>query len=357
MKVLNLSIDTKILEKESDVARRMIWFGDIVEKYTILIPFYKKQGCSLAKNVEVYGSGGKNKIVQFILLYIEAKKILKKEKYNLITTQDPFFIGLLGVFLAKKYKISLEAQVHGWNAVGFVRKNVQKFVLKKASGIRVVSKRMMRKVINLGVEEPKINKVPVYVDIDSKNNIDNKKKIQGKFIFLSVSRLVAIKNIKMQIEAMRKLVGKCDCELWIVGEGNNKDNLIKLVKKYNLEKKVKFLGWRTGKELEDIYTQADCLLLTSYSEGWGRVVIEAGLYGVPTIMTDVGLAGEVVVDGENGIVIDVDDVNSLIDRMEYVIMNESFYDNISKNIMETVKNLPGRVDILDLYLEGWGRIL
>jgi len=102
---------------------------------------------------------------------------------------------------------------------------------------------------------------------------------------------------------MEKVVEKySQAELWIVGDGKQRQAL-----KHEVETRliasVKFQGWQD--DLDKFYNQADAFLLTSNSEGWGMVVVEAASFGLPIIMTDVGLAGEVIKDGESGIVIPV----------------------------------------------------
>ena len=48
------------------------------------------------------------------------------------------------------------------------------------------------------------------------------------------------------------------------------------------------------KDLHKYYEEADAFLLTSDAEGWGRVVLEAAAHGMPIIMTNVGLAQEII---------------------------------------------------------------
>ena len=355
MKILSLSLDTKILEKNSSVAQRIVWFGDVVDTYTISVPCDEKKEITLADNVCVFGSGGKNKITQFFRLFLLVDGLLKKQKYDVITTQDPFFTGLLGVLLGKKHGIGVEVQVHGWNKETFFRNALRNWTIRHAHGVRVVSNRMKQKAQGLGVVAEKITVVPIYTDVQVQKD-STKKMAPGKRRFITVSRLVPVKNIALQLQAFAGLDKELDWSLDIVGDGPEKGILEKKVKELGLEGHVSFLGWCDSEELVRVYNSADCLLLTSNSEGWGRVVIEAGSYSVPTIMTDVGLAGEVVKDGENGIIIPVGDVSALRNAIERVILEPVYLKKLSTGIVETVKRLLTKEEVLERYLGGWKKI-
>ncbi|MBH41833.1 MAG: hypothetical protein CL685_03900 [Candidatus Magasanikbacteria bacterium] len=356
MKILNISIDKDILKRDSAVAQRMVWFGGVVDKYTIIVPCDEKKEVALSDSVFSLGSGGKNKIMQFFTMFRLVQQLLKKEKYSVITTQDPYFTGLLGVLLAKKNDVGVEVQVHGWNKETFFRNALRNWTIRHANGVRVVSKRMKQKVQDLGVTAEKITVVPIYTDVQVQKD-STKKMAPGKRRFITVSRLVPVKNIVLQLHAFAGLGKELDWSLDIVGDGPEKDMLEKKVKELGLEEYVSFLGWCDGQDLVRVYNSADCLLLTSNSEGWGRVIIEAGSYGVPTIMTDVGLAGEVVKNEENGIVVAINNTSALRSAIERVILDSDYLQKLSAGIVETVRYLPTKKYVLEKYVDGWKKAI
>jgi len=112
---------------------------------------------------------------------------------------------------------------------------------------------------------------------------------------LTVSRLVPVKNIFLQLESLAEIIkDHSQVVLTIVGDGPERERLQQLAKDLGIGDKVKFVGLVDNPD--SFYASADAFLLTSNKEGWGLVVIEAGSFGLPVIMTDVGCAGEVVVD-------------------------------------------------------------
>ena len=268
MRILNLSLDSSILDKNSNLSQRIVEYGNLVNNYIVVVPDNNYKEIRLSEKVFVYGSGGGNKIFKLFNVYKTAKKLLKQGKFDVITVQDQYYLALIGLFLAKKFKIGLELQIHGFEKYSGLRKVIANFVIPRANAIRCVSQRLKRQLIKeLGMKEEKITIVPIHVNLKSKilnlKNKENKERgLNSKFIFLTVGRLVPVKNIDLQIKATAEVVKKYpNTKLWIVGDGVEKSNLKSQISKLKLENNVKLLGWQNN--LEEFYVKADAFLLTS----------------------------------------------------------------------------------------------
>ena len=340
-----------MLEKNSHLARRVVGYGEIVDKYIVLVPTPKDEEKVLSNKVKVYGVGGRGKILKFLRVFNLAKKLLQGEDYDLITVQDQYYLAWLAWKLARQFKIGLEIQVHGFEKFFGWRKMIAKFVIPRADAIRVVSQRLKKQMIDdFGVKEEKITVVPIYVERIS--HIAYRTSPDGKFIFLTVSRLVPVKNIEMQIEALAIIVKQFPgAKLWIVGDGVERKKLEKICYELHVTRYVTFFGWQN--DLGKFYSQADAFLLTSNYEGWGMVIIEAASFGLPIIMTDVGCAGEVIKDGESGIVIPVGGQKELEAAMRKIIEDEDLRQKLGEGAKKAVEELPSRGETLKLYLESW----
>ena len=88
MKILSLGLDNSILEKTSALALRVVEYGNLVEKYTVIVPSRKNEKNELSNKVITHGSGGSSKITQFFKIYKLAEKLLREEKFDVITVQD-----------------------------------------------------------------------------------------------------------------------------------------------------------------------------------------------------------------------------------------------------------------------------
>ncbi|MFA5359795.1 MAG: glycosyltransferase family 4 protein [Patescibacteria group bacterium] len=356
MKIFSISLDKNLANKHSSVAKRVIEYGNIVDRYDIVNLSNNNDIFDLSDKVRVYSLNKDNKFFSFLNLYKKCLEILKFDKYNLITIQDVYFVGFLGFLLAKRFKIGLEIQVHGFEKYYGLRKIIAKYILPRTKAVRCVSQRLKKQLIKeFNVKEEKITVIPIFVDITNTPNFQRGIKA-GNFIFLTVSRLVKIKNIRMQIEAMEEVIKKHpDIELWIIGDGPEKNNYELKIKNYKLEKNVKLLGWKDN--LNEYYKQADAFLLTSNAEGWGMAVIEAASYGLPIIMTDVGCAGEVIKDDESGFVIPVGDKRKLVEAMIKIFKDENLRKKIGENAKLAVSHLPNKEQILELYKKSWQKAI
>ena len=355
MRILNLSLDKSILDKNSKTAKRVVEYGNIADKYAIVVPDKDYKEMRLSEKVFAYGSGGGNKIFKLFNVCRVAKKLLKQGKFDVITVQDQYYLALIGLFLAKKFKIGLELQIHGFEKYSSLRKKIARFVIPRASAIRCVSQRLKKQLMSeFGVKEEKITVVPIYAKTQfpiSNFQFPNKDK-NAKFIFLTVGRLVSVKNISLQIKAMAEVVKKYpNVELWIVGDGAERKKLENEALKLGVKNNVKFLGWQNNPE--EFYSQADAFLLTSDYEGWGMAVVEAASYGLPIIMTDVGCAGEFIKDGESGMVIPVNDQVKLEEVMIKLIEDDNLRKKLMDGTLSAVKKLPNKEETMVLYKKSW----
>lgn len=378
MKILSLGLDNSILDKNSALAKRTVEYGALVDKYSVIVPSGADDEVALSEKAKAFGVKSANKIIVLLKIYLQAKKLIKREKINVITVQDQYYLALIGLLLARKFKIGLEAQVHGFEKFFGLRKIIAKYVLPRADAIRVVSGRLKRQLVEeFGVKEEKITVVPIYSGIRNKELgiKDNPaesvatrlcRNTEDRFVFLTVGRLVPVKNIGMQIRAIKNLElriknyvsennpqaeNRMSIELWIIGDGPDRKKLEKLCCELRVASCVKFLGWQN--DLRKYYEQADAFLLTSNSEGWGLAVIEAASFGLPIIMTDVGCAGEVIVDGESGIIIPVGDQSKLEESMVKLINDLDLRKRLGKNAWQAVNNLFNLENTLKLYKSSW----
>lgn len=355
IRLLSFSLDGSNLNQESLALKRQEEYAGLCEEFHLVV--FGNGKSQHKSNISIYSVAGGSKITKFFRAFFLANRIIKKNKLNLISSQAPDFIGFLSYLLAKKNKVKLEVQVHGFEKFRGIRKWVAKFVLPRADSVRTVSQRLKRQLISdFGVKNDRITVVPICVDLGFTNYDLRIKNNNGKFIFLTAGRLVPVKNIGMQIEAMTEVIKKySQAELWIAGDGPERKRLEDRAKRLEVSEAVKFLGWQ--KELEQFYEKADVFLLTSNAEGWGMVVVEAASYGLPIIMTDVGSAGELIINNENGLVIPVGGGQALEETMIKLIEDSDLKEKLGKSARQVILNQPGKEEILALYKKSWERAL
>jgi glycosyltransferase involved in cell wall biosynthesis len=361
MHIVSIGLDPKTLDPESVVAFRNRAYGGIVDHYSVIVPTPATVTVQLSDRTTAYGVSGVNKAVQLWNIHKLTASLIRTGKCDVITTQDPYFLGLLGYFFAKRYHLGFEIQILGLEKLTPLRRLLARFVLKRASVVRALSDRLQDRLIReFGVPEEKINVVTIYVDVQKlgldmrtlddealrtyEERVRNfKEKYDRCFNFLTVSRLVSIKNISMQLAAVERLAK----------EFPEEERLKREVKERGIEAFAIFHGPKYGYELGMFYIECDCFLLTSDYEGWGMVITEAATAGIPVIMTDVGCAGDIIVDGVSGLVIPIRNTEVLITAMRRMITEPEQRNTLSIGATRALESLPSFEVILEQYRKNW----
>ena len=101
---------------------------------------------------------------------------------------------------------------------------------------------------------------------------------------LAVGRLNALKDYDTMLRAVDIIRNKYKVELNILGDGEERERLTALIEELGLQKNVKLIG--NVLDTSKWYRQADLLVLSSVSEGFANVIVEALAHGVPVVSTD-----------------------------------------------------------------------
>ncbi|MEK7071251.1 MAG: glycosyltransferase family 4 protein [Patescibacteria group bacterium] len=125
---------------------------------------------------------------------------------------------------------------------------------------------------------------------------------------LFVGRLTEQKGVTYIIDAVNKILKtrsapKGDMACDIIGDGPLREVLEKKVMELGLSDTIKFHGWVPREKLPSFYQNADLFILPSSDEGMPNVVLEAMASGLPIITTFVPGSEELVVAGENGMLV------------------------------------------------------
>ncbi|MDE2001819.1 MAG: glycosyltransferase family 4 protein [Patescibacteria group bacterium] len=324
MNVLVIGSDRNLFVKGSDAQKRIMEYGKLFDQLHVIVFADKKLGLTelkLDENVWVYPTGHSYRFLYLGSVFRIARSAASRCRLSVITTQDPFEAGFAGWLLKLRLRIPLQIQVHTdflspyfakESLLNRLRVMLAKFLLRRADGIRVVSERIRKSILTLDLRpSAKISVLPIFVDVkkiqSAKIKTDLHQKYPGHdFIILMASRLTREKNIGMAIEAfarVRSEVSDRNPLLLIVGDGPELGKLKAESKRLNVDAGVSFEPWTN--DMISYYKTADLFLLTSNYEGYGRTVVEAMAAGLPVAMTDVGLAGELLIDDLDGVVVPV----------------------------------------------------
>ncbi len=310
LKILMIGSDRKLFEEGSAVAERIKEYGTLVKELHIVVLALSSLGLKekqLGKNVWIYPTNSWSRFLYPLDAARIGKKIVFEKKFvrgqSVITAQDPFECGWAGLKIKKKWRLPLEVQLHtdpfSPYFSGFLnsfRKRIAQRVLRHADGVRTVTENLKSKIsVQLKIENSRLKILPIYVDkkkiAEGRIAFDLHARYGWHFILLAVSRLAPEKNLTLAIQTLALVRQRFpDTGLIVVGSGPEEGKLKRLVKKLKLEGAVEFVGWQN--ELTSFYKTANAFIQTSFFEGYGLSLIEAGLSGLPVITTPVGIATE-----------------------------------------------------------------
>ena len=153
--------------------------------------------------------------------------------------------------------------------------------------------------------------LPSFID---KKYILDKKIPAEKLKIITVSRLIKRKNVDMVINALNNL--NFDFEYNIYGEGTERKNLEKLVKKYNLQNKIKFHGKLEHNLIWEKLDSADVFALPSKDETFGLCYLEAMARGLITIAKKGESMDDIIENKKNGFLVEnVSDIKNILEDL------------------------------------------
>ncbi|WP_282138345.1 glycosyltransferase family 4 protein [Rossellomorea aquimaris] len=192
--------------------------------------------------------------------------------------------------------------------------------LKRADHHLAISDRFKQILLGRGIPDEKITTILNGIDFDkelaapfTREELGVK---EGDFTIIMVARLEAVKGHKVALKAVRNLIGNhhTDIKILLIGDGSEKEALIKYSEEHGISGHVEFMGHRN--DVERIYPIADIAILTSYSESFPLVLLEAARAGVPVVTTDVGGVDQLIPDDSYGWIIPVEDSEQLTESLE-----------------------------------------
>ena len=321
----------------------------VSEGHEVYVITYPHKDIKDIDGIHVIGTKGLNiPGVRGLMFKMNAKKalneLLEKEDIDIIHGHYLFPAGAAAVEVGKEHGIKTYVTAHGsdmfelYKTQPLMRSTLKK-VLRDADGVFAVSNALRHEIIATGVQGIS-NKTKLCwnsVDINkfsSKENDSFKKenKLEDKPIVLFIGNLIKRKNVDSLLEA--KKIANSDYYLVIVGDGPQFKKLNKKVQDEGI-RDVIFTGSRN--DVENIIPSCDVLVLPSFSESFGLVLIEALACGKPVIGSDVGGITEIIND-DVGLLVDPNKVSSIAGAIDKIINDEDLRLILSLNARNRAKD-------------------
>ncbi len=303
------------------------------EGHEVYVITYPHKNIVDIDGIHVIGTKGLNLPgLRGLMFKMNAKKaledLLEKEDIDIIHGHYLFPAGAVAVEIGKEHGIKTYVTAHGsdmfelYKKQPFMRSTIKK-VLRDADGVFAVSNALRHEIIATGVtgiaNKTKLSWNSVDINkFSSKTNDSFKKenKLEDKPIVLFVGNLIKRKNVDSLLEA--KKVSQNDYYLVIVGDGPQFKKLNKKVEEENIHDVI-FMGSRN--DVENIIPCCDVLILPSFSESFGLVLIEALACGKPVIGSDVGGITEII-NNDVGLLVNPNKISSIAKAIDTIIQDD-----------------------------------
>lgn len=141
---------------------------------------------------------------------------------------------------------------------------------------------------------------------------------------ISVGRLETEKCFEDLIDLFKNIVEwNKDVKLRIAGKGSRKTFLEEKIKEASLEDNVILTGNKNKKELEELYLDSSLFVMTSRTESFGQVLVEAGSYGIPVLAYDTAQgAKEIIENDKNGFLISNRNKEEMVEKIKEILSNK-----------------------------------
>lgn len=233
-------------------------------------------------------------------LYISLIKNKIKAKWCITVHSDPYLDfenrGIIG-------KIFTDLNIHALRKADCIFAITQKFAKLLKTRVRIKSEKIH--VIYNGIFFHSDSQIPAKYE-------------HPYFNIINVARAEKVKGQALMLKALKRLDDD-HIRLHIAGDGAELDALKKLAQKLDLSPQVAFHGFLSKKELEQLYQITDLAVLTSFSESFPLVLLEASDNLVPILSTDVGDIKMMIPDFEHGFIAKIGNVESIANAIEEAV--------------------------------------
>lgn len=150
------------------------------------------------------------------------------------------------------------------------------------------------------------------------------KKDEKQFRYTFVGRIVGDKGINELVEAFERLNKEYpETQLILVGKHEAAIDPVKpeTLKHIDENPCIDACGSKYGEDLLAEYVKSDCFVMPSYREGFPNTVMEAGAMGLPSVVTDINGSREIIIHGENGLIVPPKDSDSLYAAMKLMLLD------------------------------------
>lgn len=193
--------------------------------------------------------------------------------------------------------------------------------------------------------------------IELKNPQQDSKSSNGEIKIITVGRFVKQKDYETALKSFSNLVERNkdrQFRYYIVGYGPLEKDVRSMAEQLKIENKIKI--FINPPDVLSILKSSDIFLSTSLFEGVSNSIMEALVAGLPVIATNVGDNSYLVKDGKNGFLVPCRDVETIVDKLEYLSGSADKRNEFGNNSIKVVETEFSKMKLLDSYLSLFSKL-
>lgn len=289
-----------------------------------------------------------SKLRLYLKFYFEILKgIFRVDEYDIIYVHFISHSAIPVLLLKLAVDKPLVLNTHGSDV--FLRGRLAKvlgycsFLVSRVAERIVVPSKFFRDVVIQKLDVPP-EKIVVYPSGGINTDVFKyvpKQLRKNKFILGYVSRMSYLKGCDIFVKIIKKLTQVLPSEIQVkgimIGDGEDRERCLALIKDYGLEGRIECLGAMTPEEIARYYPQFDLFVFpTRLNESLGLVGLEAMACGTPVVASAIGGIKTYVKPERNGYLVDVDDVDGFVEAIcKYINLSEKEKERIIANAYQT----------------------
>lgn len=254
--------------------------------------------------------------------------------------------NVLGLLLRRFWPMHLVTTVHGWGVTGGRRSfyyALDRGCLRFYERVICVSQDLLGRCIENGVERERCRLVENAIDTEQfsrRSDRDEAKRrlgfTPGRILIGAVGRLSCEKGFDRLIAAVDSLLKDGhQLELCIVGDGDERSHLDRQIATLGRQGRIRLVGFQS--DTIEWYHAMDVYVLSSLREGLPNVLLEAMALKVPVVATRIAGVPTLVRDGENGLLVEPDDVGELCQALGTIAKNDALRERLADAGRATVE--------------------
>ncbi len=354
MHILIIGTDQSFLKKQAqlgDAIERHLEYARYVDSLDIVVYAPARLRLSpvkLSEKLTAWPSDSLSKLTFFFDALKLFKRINRRRRIDIVVCQDPFIMGLVGCYLKKKYGIKLQINFHGdfWQNKYWLRERwlnyffwlLSRFTVPRADAIRVMSPGQKKKLVQAGLPAEKIFVIATPVNLNKflhcpSVNLNSKK----HKIILHVGRDDKVKDYPTLLKAFSLVAEKMpDVRLYQAGADKYMRRAMRDLPS-SVKEKIIIKGRLPHEQLLDLYSLSELVVLSSFSESFGKVLVEANACAKPVVSTATTGAQAIIQDGYNGFLAPIGDAEKLAAKILQLLTNPVLARQMGRQGRELVK--------------------